>query len=705
MLALFHNIRALKSLDIAEAALRFCMPPKLTFDVIVVSFGAGIASYFALGSEIYVRVMIFLFAITTLTLWMSRNTDKSIWIWGVVVWAMLAGLGRASWHTHMKNPVTLPSYEKGYDVKGWIKSVSPSGKGIRWHIVIQDFDGVSEKHRPKIIRVRLGQKYRNIALVGDSVSLKAILSAPPGPAVPQGYSPAKRAFFEQVGGFGYAISTPLVTSMNDVEPNDVTVVRKWAQFRYALAERIVEASPENTAGLQAALLTGVRYYIAEDQTEALRAAGLAHILAISGLHMGLLAGTAYYVFTLILVLFAPLSRRFDVRKFSAGLAIIAATAYLLVSGASVATQRAYIMAIIVFCAIILDRRALSIRSVSVAAFITLFLHPEALTSVGFQMSFAAVLALVVVYRFLYEHRPKVSQTGIAVSFRNNLMSLSVTSLVAGAATAGFALFHFGRVAKYGLAGNLLAMPVFTFGVMPLGIVSLLAIPFGLEEWPLAFMGYAVSKLVLISEWIASWEGAMVHAKAAPQWVIALYGLAFILLLLGKVRGRAIAFVLVSLSALGWALNPIPDIRISAEGRVAFWETQDYQRLIVTSKRADNYGRNQFSEKAGHIDPDIIAIEKTNVPCDSLGCRFEIKGLSVSILNHPSEARIECMSSALVILTQRDVGPEVRRNCKAHLIDGRVLREQGSMDIYLSRTGIIKQIGTKKPISKRRPWEY
>ena len=150
-------------------------------------------------------------------------------------------------------------------------------------------------------------------------------------------------------------------------------------------------------------------------------------------------------------------------------------------------------------------------------------------------------------------------------------------------------------------------------------------------------------------------------------------------------------------------EPVPDVRISDTGRVAFWESDELQRLIVTSERADDYGRERFSQKAGQANVEAVAMEKTDAPCDALACRFRVRGYQISILNHPSEARVECASSDLLILTQRDVGPEVRRNCAAQLIDGEVLRREGALDIYLEEAEIRRK-GTKKPPEKRRLWE-
>ncbi|WP_415809314.1 ComEC/Rec2 family competence protein [Litorimonas haliclonae] len=708
---LFHTERAVKSPDTAQISLarytglstlktlNWAEVPPFRFDTLVICFAIGIALYFTLPFSVFGWVLGLAIGLVGALLWMTRQTAFTGWVWGAFLLAMLLGAGRAGWHTQATQSPRLPDYERAYELSGWIEEIAASGKGVRWIMNVEEFNWTDGIDAPEKVRVRLGQKYNEAASAGDYVSLRAVLSAPPGPVVPGGYSPRQRAFFEQVGGFGFAISAPEVRP----EAGEPSWRRGLAAFRYRMASHIHTVAPSETAGLQAALLTGVRRYIPPEHTDALRTAGLAHILAISGLHMGLLAGTAYWIFTFLLVHISPLSRRYDVRKFAAILGIGAATGYLILSGASVATQRAYIMAVIVFLAVILNRRAISVRSVSVAAAITLLLHPEALLSVGFQMSFAAVLALVVVYRSWRDFTPGGSPKGWLTKLRNDTLSLSVTSFVAGLATAGFALFHFGRIARFGLVGNLLAMPLFTFAVMPLGILSLVLMPVGLEEAPLWAMGQAITGLVTISTWIASWDGALVKVKAAPGWVIAAYGFAFILLLLGRLRGRLIAVGLILLCFLGWRYEPVPTLRISKDGRVAFWESQDLQRLIVTSERADSYGRERFSEKAGRGEVDAIAMEKTDAPCDALACRFQIRRKQISILTHPSEARVECASSDLVILTERDVGPEVRRNCAAKLIDGQVLRQEGALDVYLEKRGIRRE-GTKKPPEKRRVWE-
>ena len=383
---------------IASLLQSWSAPAYQNFDWGVALFAAGIAAYFALPFEPSLMILAGLCFVLLTGLWLSDRFARRLYPFILILALLALGLGRAAWHTQAVSEPILPKYERSYTLTGWIEAIEKSGTGFRWQLRVHNMSGLAPEATPK--RVRVKAKTEGFK-AGEGVSIRAIISSPPGPVVPDGYDPARRAYFQQIGGYGFAIGAPVFSEIKTTTISE-RYTRGLVRFRYGLADRIRAKSPEQTAGLQAALLTGVRSYIPQEQTDALRVAGLAHVLAISGLHMGLLAGGSYFLATLLLAIIAPLSRRYDVRKPAAIIGTLAASAYLLLSGASVATQRAYIMAIIVFLAVILDRRAFSMRSVAVAALITLMFHPEALISVGFQMSFAAVAALVVVYREWHE---------------------------------------------------------------------------------------------------------------------------------------------------------------------------------------------------------------------------------------------------------------------------------------------------------------
>ena len=691
------NINSIISPRVAPLFQGWSAPSYQGFDWGVAAFAVGIAVYFALPFEPSIVTVAVIAAIFGLGSIAADRFAFKLYPYVFIVFLCLLGLGRSAWHAQAAETPRLADYERIYEVTGWVEAIERSGKGYRWRLRVSDIDGLRPDQTPK--RVRVKAKTEGF-IAGDAVTVLAIMTPPSGPVVPQGYDPGRRAYFEQMGGFGFAIRPPVAAEIGDLSIEEAWK-RGVVRFRYGLAERIRAQAPTETAGLQAALLTGVRAYIPPEQTENLRVAGLAHVLAISGMHMGLLAGGSFWLAAFLLACIAPLSRRYDVRKPAAIIGALAATGYLILSGASVATQRAYIMAIIVFLAVVLDRRAFSMRSVTVAALITLMFHPEALISVGFQMSFAAVAALVVVYREWDARRSYVPNRSLWDKFKNNFKGLTVTSFVAGTATSGFAVLHFNRIARYSLIGNILAMPLFTFIVMPAALATLIALPFGLEEWPLALMGWSLSGMLWIAEWVASWPGAMWHVSAAPPWVIGVFGFGFLLATLGQGKRRLLGFGLGLICFVFWSQTPRPDMRIAENGQVAFWNASG-EALYVGRKRSDSFGRDQFMQRGGQPESDILNYKDELANCDDLACRFRVKGQQVSVVNHPSEVPEECEQSDIVVLTQRQAGPIARRQCKAKLFDARILAREGAQDVYLDGE-TMRFVPANSEARRRRPW--
>lgn len=681
------------------------LPTTLTFESAIISFAIGIGLYFGLPFEPDWRIgfvltctLAFLYSV------ISRYFTIAFGFWRMLCLSFIficLGLTRAGHHTQSLNTTFLSDYRQGYLVTGWIEAVEKSGKGFRWQLRVNEISqlrsGKNIQNKP--LRVRIKADVNGFE-VGTTIRIKTLMTAPPGPVVPGGYDPARRAYYSGFGGYGFAIGkAERVESYTATRTESAS--KAIARFRYNLADRIRSNSPKETSGLQAALLTGVRSYVPEQQTEALRIAGLAHVLAISGLHMGLLAGSGYFLATLGFAMIAPLSRRYDVRKFAALVGMAMATAYLLLSGVGVSTQRAYIMAIIVFAAILLDRRAFSIRSVALAAIITLFLHPESLTSAGFQMSFAAATALVTFYTYWRRMGFETYEKGFMASIKRNLIGLSLTSVVAGAATAGFGALHFNRIARYSLIGNILAMPVFTALVMPAALAALLALPFGLEKYPLWIMGQGIDLILIISNWVASLPNSLLYLPSVPNPVIALFGIGFAVICVARPILKSLGLLAIIVCVTIGYFQSIPDMRVSDTGKIAFWnEAQD--ALLVERIRTDRYGREQFIQRAGRNDVKFGKYSDGTALCDSQACRFNIKGHVISIVNNPEGLEEECDRAALIILTKRQSGPVSRRACQARLLDETDFKTLGATDVYVKPNGIV--LKHSNPKSRRgRPW--
>ena len=669
------------------------------FDIYVLCFMVGIGLYFIAPFEANPNLRLGLLGGAGLAIYIiyrRRAARQTIGLGVLFIIACLVGFLSGASHTASVNTQFLPEYDRAYTVTGWIEGQSQGRTGPRFMIRVHGVEGIDNP--PKRLRVR--SKGEGVT-IGDFISIRAVMSGPPHPATPGGYNSRRAAYFKGLGGYGYAIAPFEATPPAGLSFAE-SCQRQLTRFRYALAQRIKYNAPEATAGLQAALMTGLRQDIAPEQVSALRASGLAHILAISGLHMALLAGSFYSLISLLLASIPVIARGRDVRKFAAFAAIIVATLYLLVSGASVATQRAYIMAVIMFLAVILDRQALSTRSVSFAALITLLLRPESLLSVGFQMSFAAVLALVVVYRYWADwqaERGWIFKGGIFTRLRNGFVSLSVTSLVAGLATGLFAIMHFQRWAKYGLMGNLAAMPVFTFLVMPMALVTFLALPFGLERYPLWLMGLGLEQVLWVATHIEGLSGAMLSIKKPPSLFIPAYAICFLLICLGRIGFKVVGGVAAIILAFIWAGSPTPIVRVSDQGRVT-WQS-DEGEYFTLNKRADRFGREQFLRGNGELAGDVLSAQKLD-HCDSQGCVLSLRGQTLAIIETPDLLPEACETANLIILQKRAAGPRAKFLCNAKIIDPRALSTTGAVDLYVTEAGWEQRAARR--IEGNRPWD-
>ncbi len=278
---------------------------------------------------------------------------------------------------------------------------------------------------------------------------------------------------------------------------------------------------ERSGGLATALLTGDRSAIPQTILDNMYASGLVRLLAISGLHVGLVAGIIFVVVRLLLVAIEPIALRHPIKKWAAATALIGFLCYLLLSGASVPTQRAFLMCSLVLLAVILDRTSLSMRLIALAAFVLLLLRPESLMGPSFQMSFAAAAALIAAYKVLRQPLTRLA-SGASLKLRPLLYILgaAITSIIASGATAPFAIYHFNRFAEYGLLANLAAVPVTGLWIMPWGLLALLLMPFWLEQLVLVPMGLGLEAMDWISGSVAGLPGSVIHAGAMPPLVLA-----------------------------------------------------------------------------------------------------------------------------------------------------------------------------------------
>ncbi|MEL6769161.1 MAG: ComEC/Rec2 family competence protein [Pseudomonadota bacterium] len=440
---------------------------------------------------------------------------------------------------------------------------------------------------------------------GDWVHVYATLFPPSAPVEPGAFDFARRAYFQGLGATGFARSPAMrlparKTVGQRAEPaiSSADHLRlRFARARNALSDGIRAALPGAAGAFAAAIITGDRAGIAEADAEALRISSLAHLLAISGLHMGMLTGLVFTVVRAGLVLAGPVALHLPVKKMAAAAALVAGLGYLALSGGTVATQRAFVMVAVALVAVMLDRPAITLRALALAAAIVLALDPAALFDAGFQMSFAATTALVAAYEALRQRRQrrrremedkdaKTPLPALAVALRGatavprplrlllgalwtGLGALLLTSIVAGAATAPFSGVHFNRIAPWGLLANLAAVPVMGAWIAPMAVLAGLAAPFGLAGPMLGLMGLGIDWVLGVAHWVAALPGADAGVPAAPPWLlgaVALGGL-WAAIWRGPWRGMGLAAAVLALMAARAEPPPRPAVIIAEGGRL------------------------------------------------------------------------------------------------------------------------------------------
>ncbi|MHC2737622.1 ComEC/Rec2-related protein [Bradyrhizobium liaoningense] len=364
----------------------------------------------------------------------------------------------------------------------------------------------------KLDRVRLSVRKGTAPEVGSFVQLKARLLPPISPVRPGSYDFSRDMFFQGIGASGFVMGAITAAPPPDAVGSRLRYAAFMQGLRDAIDARIRATLEGDNRAIATALLTGRRDAITAPVNDAMFVSGLGHVLSISGYHMAVVAGVVFFAVRALLALIPGLAAGFAIKKWSAAAALVAAAFYLLLSGAEVATQRSFFMTAVVLIAVMVDRRAITFRTLAVAALIVLAVAPEALVHPSFQMSFAATLGLVALVQIGMPNllaSPDHSATArIALWGGREIAMLFLASLIAGLATTPYAAFHFHRVTPYGVLANLGAMPVVSALVMPAGLLGLLAAPFGLDGAFWWLMGIGIEWMVAVSRWVAALPGAV-----------------------------------------------------------------------------------------------------------------------------------------------------------------------------------------------------
>jgi len=622
---------------------------------------------------------------------------------GVFALVAAAGLGFSAGHLRGVSVAQAPyqGSAEAVRVEGWVVANDASDNGPRLRLLVREIEGVEAI--PRYVRVSVSEA--GLLTAGRAASCRAVLGPPSGPMAPGAYDFARRAYFERLGatGFAYGRCRPA-----NFEPPPGWLDRQrltLAAMRADLAAAIVEAAPGRGGAIAAALVTGDRSSIDADTNAALRDSGLGHLLSVSGIHMGVVGGLVFATLVWTLSLIAPIALRFPVKKIAAVCALLVLAAYLIVSGSSVPALRSFVMACVAFGAILLDRPAISMRGLALAAVIVVLIFPESVLEPGFQMSFAATMALVALFEMLKRapHEPALPTPGPLIgalqATTRGIGGVLLISLVAGLATDPFAIYHFQRFSIYSLPANLIAAPIMSFLVAPAAGAAAVLAPFGLAEPALQVMASALDLIAAIGQTFGERPEAIRAMPRPPDsaFVLCTVALTWACLWRGWLRWMALPIFAASVAL--YVSAPKPAVAFDADLRAVF--AQDADRWTLNAARGrSTYARDRLGGMLG-LSPSEIERLAPPESCGESVCLWRAADQRFAFVQTERGFDAACVAGAIVIA--RATAPaSYAESCNlVALMDAPDIARSGGAMIYVTQQGA--RIKRAWPANVHRAW--
>jgi competence protein ComEC len=527
------------------------------------------------------------------------------------------GVGAAWARAELAAAPRLAAEQRAIWLTATVERVEDRSGREQWRLFLKPHDPAL----PPRVRIALRAPPEAAIRPGAQVRLRATLRPPPGPLVPGGYDYSRRAWFEGVGAIGHALGPIGLVSPAPARVGPLATVETW---RSALNARVRALVPGPSGAIASAFVTGDQGGIPEPVAQVWRDAGIAHMLSVGGLHIAVVVGVAMVGTRRLLALSPRLALGWPLRTIAALAGALAAIAYATLAGLQVPIVRAALAALFVLAGILLGRQALALRSVAIAAFAILLVRPEALMGPSFQLTFAAIVALVAAFNTRWGRRllEPGEDEGAPARWRRRGLALLVGGVVAQAALAPIALYHFNRDGLFGVASNLVAIPLTEFVGMPLLMLMLVAetvgagAPFG---WAL---GQLLDLVTAIGAWFAGLPGAVARLPAMPLAAFAaiIGGGLWLSLWAGRARLLGLAPIAAGLAAAASA-GPA-DLFVTGDGRHLGVVAAD-GRVAMLRPRAGSFVRDMMGDAAGtgatlplealpnaHCTPDACLVRLT-----------------------------------------------------------------------------------------------
>ncbi|MCW1952162.1 MAG: ComEC family competence protein [Octadecabacter sp.] len=639
------------------------------FGWVPVFFAFGITCYFAAPVEPAVLTIYSTLGLTVVLFAAVYVSPERISPLVVALALLVGGFGVAGLRANM---VAEPVLEFRYygPIQGRIIEIDRSSSDAVRLTLDRVVLARMQRHRtPATVRVSLhGEQGFITPEPGQVVLMTGHLSPPSGPVEPGGFDFQRMAWFEGLGAVGYT-RTPVLLGAEAVEG----VAGLWVyRQRVAISAAVQDRLNGESGAFAAAIMTGDRSGMGQDSLTALRASNLAHLLAISGMHMGILAAFIFAALRYGMALCPHAALHWPVKKIAAVGALFVAGGYLALSGGNVSTERAFVMVAVMLVAVLFDRRALTLRAVAIAAMIVLTLRPEALFGPGFQMSFAATTALVAVFGLMRQlDLPDVPR------WLKPIGAVFVSSLVAGLATAPFAAFHFNQIAQFGLIANLLSVPLMGTLVMPAAVLAAVLAPLGLEMIGLWVMDLGLRWILTVAHFVSDQDAALRHVPTPGPEVLALISLGGLYVVLWRGGLRWFGAIPVIAAFVMWHVVERPALLVADTGSLIGVMTQTGR--VVSKERGEAFAVGNWLENDGAPVEQAVAFRREGLSEEGRAVSVTVGDKRVlNLRGMGAVAALDGCGGVDIIITNQ----ELDNSSGCAVYDIRRLRQTGALAGYI-----------------------
>lgn len=653
-------------------------------------FPIGIALYFALPSE---PPLPYLLALPLLAALAATPRYRARLRLPVIAAVLVAsGLAWAALYTHL-HPVTVLTRElTPRPTSGIVQDIERTEQGLRITLGEVQIRNLPPEETPARIRLSMRLKQGaalNFPRVGSRIELLAGMLPPMGPAMPHGFDFARYFYFRDIGAVGYGLPPWKLVE----ERPEQSIADGFANWRIRLTESIISALGPRNGPIAAGLITGEDRAIQEADFEALKAANLYHIIAISGGHMVVISGVIFLLLRwLTLCMPGRLRYRPAMKSLAAGATLVMVTGYLFVTGMPPSAVRAYVMIALVLLAVLLRRQVDPMRSLMLAALIMLAFDPSDLFEPGFQLSFVATLAIIALVERMFL-RPHPDDTKLRRIGRVVLASFLI-SLVAEAATAPLVIAQFNQFASYGVLANVVATPLVGLLLMPVVALYFLLLPLGWEMGALWALDYGISALLWIAHTVSSWPGARHFVPSLPGWGVALFVLGLLWFCIWRERSRWLGVPAMVIGVASLLTVPLPQLMVGGTLKQVALETPE--GYLLARGKADSLVPELWANAVGVRSLPRIARDNAAWRCDTLGCVATVRERRIALPENALALPADCAQADAIVTTLRRV------RCPGKpVVDSWKLYQGGVHAIWVERNGL--RIESSRDWQGQRPW--